>query len=93
MAVKAVNDTTRPNGLILTLLVFGAFLRLTKWDLSASGIQKQALAIYNAMEEVYKFHTHYDIQEALRLCNSPRMNFLYKLLINSKVMVYKEYGY
>ena len=32
MAVKAVNDTTSPNRLVLTLLVFSAYPRMTKLD-------------------------------------------------------------
>jgi hypothetical protein len=29
MAIKSVNDTTEPNGLVFTLLVFGAYPKLT----------------------------------------------------------------
>jgi hypothetical protein len=29
MAVKAINDTTGPNGLVPTLLVYGAYLRIS----------------------------------------------------------------
>jgi len=29
MAVKAVNDTAGPNGLVPTLLVYGAYLRIS----------------------------------------------------------------
>jgi hypothetical protein len=29
MAVKAINDIVRPDGLVLTLLVFGLYLRIT----------------------------------------------------------------
>jgi hypothetical protein len=29
MAVKAINNTTGPNGLVPTLLVYGAYLRIT----------------------------------------------------------------
>jgi hypothetical protein len=32
MAVKAVNNTAGLDGLVLTLLVFGAFSRITKLD-------------------------------------------------------------
>jgi hypothetical protein len=38
MAVKAVNNTAGLNGLVLTLLVFRAFLRITKLDASALSI-------------------------------------------------------
>ena len=38
MAVKAVNDTTSPNGLVPTLLVYGAYLRIGKLDPPAPSV-------------------------------------------------------
>jgi hypothetical protein len=32
MAVKAVNNTVGPNGLVLTLLIYGAYLRISNLD-------------------------------------------------------------
>ena len=32
MAIKAVNNTAGPNGLVPTLLVYGAYLRIGKLD-------------------------------------------------------------
>ena len=32
MAVKAINNTTSPNRLISTLLVYGAYLKINKLD-------------------------------------------------------------
>ena len=32
MAVKAVNNTAGPDGLVPTLLVYGAYLRISKLD-------------------------------------------------------------
>jgi len=32
MAVKAVNNTAGPNGLVPTFLVYGAYLRMSKLD-------------------------------------------------------------
>jgi len=32
MTVKAINDIIEPNELILTLLVFGAYLKITELD-------------------------------------------------------------
>ena len=32
MAVKAVDNTAGPNGLVPTLLVYGAYLRISKLD-------------------------------------------------------------
>jgi hypothetical protein len=38
MVVKAVNDTAGPDGLVLILLVFGAFSRMTELDVPALSI-------------------------------------------------------
>ena len=54
MAVKAVNDTTSPNGLVLTLLVFGTYLRMTKLDPPTPSITVCAIAIRKAMAEITK---------------------------------------
>ena len=45
MAVKAVNNTAGPNGLIPTLLVYGAYLRIGKLDLSALSVTERAATI------------------------------------------------
>ena len=54
MAVKALNDSTGPNGLVPTLLVFGAFPRMSDSDVPAPSIQQCAVAICKAMEEITK---------------------------------------
>ena len=35
MTVKAINNITKPNRLILTLLIFGAYLKIITFNLSA----------------------------------------------------------
>jgi len=54
MAVKAVNDTTGPNGLVLTLLVFSAYLRMTNLDPPTLLITVCAMAVRKAMAEITK---------------------------------------
>ena len=45
MAVKAVNDTTGLDGLVLTLLVYRAYPRISKLDPFAPSITEQTTAI------------------------------------------------
>jgi hypothetical protein len=45
MAVKAINDIVGPNRLVLTLLVFGAYPRITSADPPAPLIVKRSKAI------------------------------------------------
>ena len=54
MAVKAVNNTAGPNGLVPTLLVYGAYLRISNLDPSAPSIIEQAAIIQKVMAEITK---------------------------------------
>jgi hypothetical protein len=54
MAVKAVNNTTSPNSLVLTLLVFGAYPCITKLDPPAPLITERAMAIHKVMTKITK---------------------------------------
>ena len=53
MAVKAINNLAKLNGIISTLLVFRAYLQITKIDTLLPSIIKRAEAIYAAIKEVY----------------------------------------
>jgi hypothetical protein len=52
MAVKAVNNTAGPDGLVLTLLVFGAYSRMSTLDPPAPTITQRATVVRKAMAEV-----------------------------------------
>ena len=54
MAVKAVNNTAGLNGLVLTLLVYRAYLRMSNLDPPALSITEQAAAIRKAIAEMVK---------------------------------------
>ena len=45
MAVKAINNTANPNGLVPTLLVYKAYLRISKLDPPTPSITDQAAVI------------------------------------------------
>ena len=51
MAVEAVNDTAGSNGLVPTLLLYGAYPRISNLDPPALSITDQATAIRKAMAE------------------------------------------
>ena len=71
MAVKAVNDTAGPDGLVPTLLVFGAYPRMLPVDPPALIILQQAAAINKAMEEVQKIRDERLVSNALNTRNGP----------------------
>ena len=52
MAVKAVNDTAGPNGLVPTLLIFRAYPRITRSSAPSASIVKRAEAVQTAMTEL-----------------------------------------
>ena len=54
MAVKAINDTAGLNGLVFTLLVYGAYLRINNLDPPALFITKQAAVIQKVMAKIVK---------------------------------------
>jgi hypothetical protein len=54
MAVKAVNNITGLDRLVPTLLVYGAYPRISKLDPPAPSITDRAAAIRKAMAEIVK---------------------------------------
>src|SRR5436305_2587248 len=90
IAVKAVNDTAGPDGIIPTLLVFGAYPRMVEMDPPAATITQRAAAIKLAIKEVRRYHTSRQVTDALQIRNGPRTQHLQGLPINSKVLVWRE---
>jgi hypothetical protein len=52
MAFKAINDTAGLDRLVLTLLVFSAYLRMVELDALSLSVTQQANAIKKAIAEV-----------------------------------------
>ena len=52
MAIKAVNDLASLEGIVLILLVFEAYLQMTKDLPLLLSLTQQAMAIYKATKEV-----------------------------------------
>ena len=90
MAVKAINDTAGPDGLVPTLLVFGCYPRMTQLDPTSPSIATHALAIKKAMHEVNKLRASRQITEALRKRNGPRTEQVLDLPLNSEVLVWRD---
>ena len=54
IAFKAINDSAGLDGLIPTLLVFGAYPRMTESDVPSPTVTQRAIAFKKAIEEVKK---------------------------------------
>ena len=54
MAIKAINNTASPNRLVPTLLVYGAYLRISKLDPPTPSVIDQAAVIRKAIAKIVK---------------------------------------
>ena len=87
MAVKAVNNTASPNGLVPTLLVYRAYLRISKLDPPAPSIIDRAAIIRKAMAKIVKLRAKQTVNNALYYHNGPNTTLVYNLPLNSKVLI------
>jgi hypothetical protein len=90
MAVKAVNDTAGPDGLVPTLLVFGAYPRMTETDPPTPSIIQRATAIRRAMNEIAKIRATRQVNDALNQRNGPSVMPIHDVPLNSPVLVWRE---
>jgi hypothetical protein len=71
IAVKTINDSAKPDGIVLILLVFDVYPRLTKIDPPSSLVIKRAKAICTATKEVRRLYTKRRVKNTLIIRNSP----------------------
>lgn len=90
VAVKAANDTAGPDGLVPTLLVFGAYPRMSELDPPAPSITQRAAAIKKAMEEIARIRAKKQVDDALNQRNGPSVTTIHNLPLNSDVLVWRE---
>jgi hypothetical protein len=69
MAVKAVNNLAGPDGIVLTLLVFGLYFRITEIDAPLPTIAKRAEAVRAATKKVRRLYAKQQVSDALAMCN------------------------
>jgi hypothetical protein len=87
MAVKAVNNTASPNGLVPTLLVYRAYPRISNLGPPALSITERAAIIQKAMAEIVKLRAKQAVNNALYYRNGPNITLVYDLPLNSKVLI------
>jgi hypothetical protein len=87
MAVKAINDTAGPDGLVPTLLVYGAYLRISNLDPPALSIIEWAAIIRKAIAKIIKLRAKQAVNNALHYRNGPNTTLVYDLPLNSKVLI------
>ena len=87
MAFKALNDTAGPDGLVPTLLVFGAYPRMTELDAPSPTVTQRANAVKKAMVEIRKLRAERQVADALSMWNGPKTDAVHNLPPNSPVLV------
>src|ERR1700722_10247725 len=92
MAVKAVNNTASPDELVPTLLVYGAYPRISNLDPPAPSITEQAAAIQKAMAKIVKLRAKQTVNNALYYRNGPNITPVHDLPLNSKVLIWRKSG-
>ena len=90
MAVKAVNDTAGPDGLVPTLLVFGAYPRQTAESNPTPPMAKRAKAVFKAMKELRKLRAKQTVNDALNTRNGPSDLNVLILPLQSDIRVWRE---
>ena len=90
MAVKAVNDTAGPDGLVPTLLVFGAYPRMTTESPPSPSMVKRSEAIEKAMKVLRKLSAERKVTDALNARNGPNTADVLALPLQSEVLVWRE---
>jgi hypothetical protein len=66
MAIKAVNNTAGPDGLVPTLLVFGTYPRMTTTDTLSLTVTERGKAITKIMKQIAELHAKKQVTDALR---------------------------
>jgi hypothetical protein len=69
MTVKTVNDLTEPDGIVPILLIFKAYLCITKDSSPSPFITKQAKVIYKAIKEIQRLYAEQQVNNALVIKN------------------------
>jgi hypothetical protein len=90
MAIKAVNDTAGPDSLVLTLLVFSTYPRITTTNTSFLTVTEHGKAITKAIKQIAELHAKRQVTDALRQQNRPNISDTLNVLISKDVLVYRE---
>ena len=75
-----------------TLLVYGAYLRISNLDPPIPSIIEQAAIIRKAIAEIVKLRAKQAVSNALYYYNGPNTTLVYNLPLNSKVLIWRESG-
>jgi hypothetical protein len=87
IAVKALNNIARPNGLILTFFVFRAYLRINKDSPPFLALIQKAATVQKAIKMLQKNRAKVKINCAIKARNRPSSHDVFTLFFRSEVLV------
>lgn len=90
MIIKAVNNTTCFDGLILTLPVFRAYLCIHNMDLPVLIMIQKAAIIKKAIKQVRKIRAKNQVIDAFNIKNALLVNLVCDLSPNFDVLVWQK---
>jgi hypothetical protein len=90
MATKALNDTAGPNGLVPTLLVFGAYPRINDTSPPSPDIIARAKAIQKATKMLRAERDRANVNRATNTRNGPRSHEILQLPLGTEVLAWRE---
>jgi hypothetical protein len=90
MTFKIINDSIEFDQLILILLVFEAYSRMTEMNVSSFTITQRAIAMRKAMKEVQKFIAIRQMNDVLNTRNDFTIILIHGLSLNSFVLIFRE---
>lgn len=89
-AVKSVNDSAGPDGLVPTLLVYGALPRLgLPTDKPTSSMLQRGNAVRKATAAMARYFARRQVTDALRARNGSSTHEIHSLPLGSLVLVYR----
>jgi hypothetical protein len=90
MTFKALNDSIELDELILILLVFEIYSRMTEMNASSLTITQQVIAMKKIMKEVRKFNATRQMNDVLNTRNELNITLIHELSLNSSVLIFRE---
>ncbi|KAI0993782.1 hypothetical protein K3495_g14403 [Podosphaera aphanis] len=90
MAIKAINDTAGPDGLVPTLFVFGAYPRMTVDSPPSPSTLRRIEAVQKAMKALRRLNAERQVNDALNTRNGPSTHEILSLPLQCEVRVWRE---
>jgi hypothetical protein len=87
IAFKVINDTTGPDRIVPTLLVYSALPRISEYDPPSPLVTQRSNTLRKAIEEIKRIRASHEVARALNTRNGPSTADIHELLLNSEVLV------